>query len=163
MGRCFSGLGNGIFNLGVCICFPLDQVMQFYLNGAEATLTDFARDDLARAVVNSLFSWARAEEDDKRPGESKMGWWADSFSDEGDKFGSRLWLLMRSSRTSEDIALAEEYALEALQWMLDDNIAAEIKTAAELDSFERLNLQIEIVRPDGKSLTARFADVWSEL
>nr|DAP56257.1 MAG TPA: hypothetical protein [Caudoviricetes sp.] len=29
--------------------------MQFYLNGAEATLTDFARDDLARAVVNSLF------------------------------------------------------------------------------------------------------------
>mgnify|MGYP005833654175 CR=1 FL=1 len=163
MGRCFSGLGNGIFNLGVCICFPLDQVMQFYLNGAEATLTDFARDDLARAVVNSLFSWARAEEDDKRPGESKMGWWADSFSDEGDKFGSRLWLLMRSSRTSEDIALAEEYALEALQWMLDDNIAAEIKAAAELDSFERLNLQIEIVRPDGKSLTARFADVWSEL
>ncbi len=137
--------------------------MQFYLNGAEATLTDFARDDLARAVVNSLFSWARAEEDDERPGESKMGWWADSYSGEGDKFGSRLWLLMRSSRTSEDIALAEEYALEALQWMLDDNIAAEIKAAAELDSFERLNLQIEIVRPDGKSLTARFADVWSEL
>lgn len=137
--------------------------MQFYLNGAEATLTDFARDDLARAVVNSLFSWARAEEDDEKPGESKMGWWADSYSDEGDKFGSRLWLLMRSSRTSEDIALAEEYALEALQWMLDDNIAAEIKAAAELDSFERLNLRIEIVRPDGKSLTARFADVWSEL
>ena len=137
--------------------------MQFYLNGAEATLTDFARDDLARAVVNSLFSWARAEEDDERPGESKMGWWADSYSDEGDKFGSRLWLLMRSSRTSEDIALAEEYALEALQWMLDDNIAAEIKAAAELDSYERLNLQIEIVRPDEKSLTARFADVWSEL
>lgn len=137
--------------------------MQFYLNGAEATLTDFARDDLARAVVNSLFSWARAEEDDEKPGESKMGWWADSYSDEGDKFGSRLWLLMRSSRTSEDIALAEEYALEALQWMLDDNIAAEIKAAAELDSFERLNLQIEIVRPDGTSLTARFADVWSEL
>ena len=137
--------------------------MQFYLNGAEATLTDFARDDLARAVVNSLFSWARAEEDDEKPGESKMGWWADSSSDEGDKVGSRLWLLMRSSRTSEDIALAEEYALEALQWMLDDNIAAEIKAAAELDSFERLNLLIDIVRPDGKSLTARFADVWSEL
>ena len=114
-------------------------------------------------MQHPLFSWARAEEDDEKPGESKMGWWADSYSDEGDKFGSRLWLLMRSSRTSEDIALAEEYALEALQWMLDDNIAAEIKAAAELDSFERLNLQIDIVRPDGKSLTARFADVWSEL
>lgn len=25
--------------------------MQFYLNGAEATLTDFARDDLARGLL----------------------------------------------------------------------------------------------------------------
>ena len=66
--------------------------MQFFLNGSEATLTDFAKDELARAVVNSLFSWARAEDDDERPTESKMGWWADSFAEPGDKFGSRLWL-----------------------------------------------------------------------
>lgn len=137
--------------------------MQFYLNGAEATLTDFAKDDLARAVVNSLFSWARAEEDDERPTEAKMGWWADSFSEEGDKFGSRLWLLMRSALTAETLALAEEYAQEALEWMIEDNIAEEVTTKAELDGVDRLNLQVEIVRPNKETLTARFVDVWSEL
>ena len=118
--------------------------MQFYLNGAEATLTDFAKDDLARAVVNSLFSWARAEDDDERPTESKMGWWADSFSEEGDKFGSRLWLLMRSTLTTETLALAEEYAQEALRWMVEDRIAEEVTARAELDGVDRLNLLIEI-------------------
>ena len=137
--------------------------MQFYLNGTEATLTDFAKDDLARAVVNSLFSWARAEDDDERPTESKMGWWADSYSDDEDKFGSRLWLLMRSSLTSETLALAEEYALEALQWMIEDDIAAEVMAKAELDGVDRLNLLVEIIRPDKKMLTARFVDVWSKL
>ena len=137
--------------------------MQFYLNGAEATLTDFAKDDLARAVVNSLFSWARAEDDDERPTESKMGWWADSYSDEGDKFGSRLWLLMRSSLTAETLALAEEYAQEALQWLIEDRIASEIAVRAEIEGADRLNLQVEVVRPDEKALTARFVDVWSRL
>ena len=113
--------------------------------------------------MNSLFSWARAEDDDERPTESKMGWWADSFSEEGDKFGSRLWLLMRSSLTTETLALAEEYAQEALQWMIEDNIASEVIAKAELDGIDRLNLLIEIVRPNQKTLTARFVDVWSKL
>ena len=142
--------------------------MQFYLNGAEATLTDFAKDDLARAVVNSLFSWARAEDDDERPTESKMGWWADSFSEEGDKFGSRLWLLMLStlSQVLQGVVLtdrAEEYAQEALRWMVEDRIAEEVTARAELDGVDRLNLLIEIIRPDQKTLTARFVDVWSKL
>ena len=149
--------------VGLRFSIPLGQAMQFYLNGAEATLTDFAKDDLARAVVNSLFSWARAEDDDERPTESKMGWWADSFSEEGDKFGSRLWLLMRSTLTTETLALAEEYAQEALQWMVEDRIAEEVTARAELDGVDRLNLLIEIIRPDQKTLTARFVDVWSKL
>lgn len=137
--------------------------MQFYLNGAEATLTDFAKDDLARAVVNSLFSWARAEDDDERPTESKMGWWADTYLKEGDKFGSRLWLLMRSTLTTETLAKAEEYVQEALQWMVEDKIATEIITKAEFEGAERLNLSVEIIRPEGDSLTARFANVWENL
>lgn len=92
-----------------------------------------------------------------------MGWWADSFSEEGDKFGSRLWLLMRSTLTTETLALAEEYAQEALRWMVEDRIAEEVTARAELDGVDRLNLLIEIIRPDQKTLTARFVDVWSKL
>lgn len=70
---------------------------------------------------------------------------------------------MRSTLTTETLALAEEYAQEALQWMIEDRIATEVTAKAELDGVERLNLMVEIVRPDQKTLTARFVDVWSKL
>lgn len=70
---------------------------------------------------------------------------------------------MRSTLTTETLALAEEYAQEALQWMVEDRIAEEVTARAELDGVDRLNLLIEIIRPDQKTLTARFVDVWSKL
>ncbi len=137
--------------------------MQFFLNESAASLSDFMQDDLLRAVVNSLFSWRRAEDDDELPGDSRYGWWADSFDEEGDKFGSRLWLLSRSKLTNEVLLLAEEYAEEALQWLIDDGVASDVSVAAERGESDRLDLQIEIVRLGEKNLSARFADVWSAL
>ena len=67
--------------------------MQLFINGHQTTLADFMKDDLPRAVINSLFSWRRAESDDILPGTSRYGWWADTYDDDGEKFGSRLWLL----------------------------------------------------------------------
>jgi phage gp46-like protein len=138
--------------------------MQFYLNGSAASLTDYAQDDLIRAVLNSLFSWARAEDDDELPGISKFGFWADTYADEeGDKFGSRLWLLSRAKMTDENLAKAEEYAEEALQWMIDDGVATEIHATAERGDENRMNLLVEIVRPDKADLNARFMNVWENL
>ena len=135
--------------------------MQFYLNGAEAELSDFMSDDLPRAVINSLFCWARARDDDDLPGTSKFGWWADTFKDEDDaSFGSRLWLLQRSSLTNETLALAKDYAEEALQWLIDDGIAASVDVTASRDEQDRLDMIIVVSRPDRKEITARFADVW---
>ena len=42
--------------------------MQLFINGSQTTLSDFMKDDLPRAVINSLFSWKRAEDDDELPG-----------------------------------------------------------------------------------------------
>ncbi len=137
--------------------------MQFYLNGAQATLSDFMADDLARAVVNSLFCWARAKDDDDLPGASKFGWWADTFKDEDDEsFGSRLWLLQRSVLTNEVLALAKDYAEEALQWLIDDGVATSIEVTAERSEQDRLDMTIEVIQPAEKTLTARFADVWGD-
>lgn len=138
--------------------------MQFYLNGAEATMSDFQRDDLPRAVLNSLFCWARAKDDDDLPGSSKFGWWADSFKDEDDtSFGSRLWLLSRSVLTNDVLALAKEYAEEALQWLIDDGVAETVEVTPERGDNDQLDLTVVITRPQEKTLTARFDDVWSEL
>nr|DAH64517.1 MAG TPA: hypothetical protein [Caudoviricetes sp.] len=137
--------------------------MQLFINGSQTTLSDFMKDDLPRAVINSLFSWKRAEDDDELPGTSREGWWADSFNDDGDRFGSRLWLLSRSKITDETLLRAEEYAQEALQWLIDDGVAVSIDVKAERGEKEQLDLVITISQPEQKDLTARFADVWSSL
>lgn len=137
--------------------------MQLFINGHQTTLADFMKDDLPRAVINSLFSWRRAESDDILPGTSRYGWWADTYDDDGEKFGSRLWLLSRSKTTEEVTLLAREYAQEALQWLIDDGVATEVNVTAERGEWGRLDLSVEVVRVGEKNLSARFADVWSEL
>ena len=138
--------------------------MQLYLNGRESSLSDLEDDDLARAVYNSLFSWARAKDDDDLPGSSRYGWWGDTYADDvDDRFGSRLWLLMRAKLTDEVVQHAEEYANEALQWMIDDGIASSVTASAERVGQDRLDLSIEIFKPmDDVATTARFQDVWSD-
>ena len=138
--------------------------MELMLNGREATLSDFVADDLPRAVVNSLFSWARARDDDELPGVSRFGWWGDSFAaDEGDRFGSRLWLLSREKMTSDVPERAREYCEEALQWLIDDGVASGVSVTAERGQNDRLDLTVVSVRPGEQDLTARFFDVWSAL
>lgn len=137
--------------------------MQLFINGSQTTLSDFMKDDLPRAVINSLFSWRRAESDDILPGTSRYGWWADTYDDDGEKFGSRLWLLSRSKATGEVTLLAREYAQEALQWLIDDGVATEVNVTAERGEGGHLDLSVEVVRIGEKNLSARFADVWSEL
>lgn len=137
--------------------------MQLFINGHQTTLADFMKDDLPRAVINSLFSWRRAESDDILPGTSRYGWWADTYDDDGEKFGSRLWLLSRSKTTEEVTLLAREYAQEALQWLIDDGVATEVNVTAERGEEGCLDLSVEVVRVGEKNLSARFADVWSEL
>lgn len=139
--------------------------MQFFLNGRESTLSDFIDDDLPRAVVNSLFCWRRAEPSDVRPGTSHEGWWGDSFAAEtGDRWGSRLWLLAREKLTPDVVNRAKQYAEEALQWLIDDGIAASVQVDAEVANNDRLNLAVTIFKPAGNvAASLRFQDIWSDL
>lgn len=89
-------------------------------------------DNLKTAVYISLFTWARAKENDEvLEGNSKNGWWGDNLSDNHNiKIGSRLWLLKREKITQETINKAVEYSKEALQWMKDANVVSEIEITA---------------------------------
>jgi phage gp46-like protein len=66
-------------------------------------------------------------------------------------FGSRLHLLKKN--TLRAAALAEEYAKEALQWLLDTGKAASITIAARRDAdqdLHRLTLWVEVAQKDGQ-------------
>jgi phage gp46-like protein len=122
-------------------------------------LTD---EGLRTAVLLSLFVDRRAEDDDPLPGsdDDRRGWWADEFSDvEGDRIGSRLWLLDRAKRTADVVPRTEELAREALAWMIEDRVAASVDVAVEVDGDIRY-LNVTIERPSGDRANFRFAAAW---
>jgi phage gp46-like protein len=126
---------------------------------------DLARDlGLDTAVMLSLFLDRRAADGDPLPdGESdRRGWWADALPvAEGDRIGSRLWLLARAKRTQETLTRAEEYVREALQWMLDDLVASRVEVTAEYAHTSALVLTVEIYRPGREGPTRyRFDRIW---
>lgn len=126
---------------------------------------DLATDDgLRTAVALSLLCDRRAAADDIIPDgtDNRRGWWADAIADEdGDRWGSRLWLLSREKELPEVRRLAEAYAYEALAWLLEDGIATEIDVTAETLGRDVLWLRPIIKRGDGSRLADRYQYVWS--
>jgi phage gp46-like protein len=128
---------------------------------------DLVRDEgLRTAVLLSLFLDRQAEPGDVLPpGETdRRGWWADAVPVvEGDQIGSRLWLLAREKDTSTVRARAEEYAREALAWLVEDKVADRVEVVAEAPRPGALNLVIDIYRPKAEPTRYHFADVWSAM
>ena len=128
-------------------------------------------DGLRTSVIISLFSDRRAREDDALPDPAstdRRGWWGDLASPEveKDEIGSRLWLLSREKTTPEVLIRAEQYAKEALQWMIEDGVAASVSVKAErLDSYSatRLDLLVEIKRVSGEIVTTKFDIQWQNM
>jgi phage gp46-like protein len=117
---------------------------------------------LQTAVFISLFTDRRAEEGDESTEEDRRGWWGDTFLPiDGDKIGSRLWLLRRQKETEQVVALAKFYAEEALQWLIDDNVAESVNVEASILRRGVLLLEIEIVKPDGVQ-EINYEYVWSK-
>ena len=117
---------------------------------------------LRRAVTISLFSWRRAAADDALDDADRQGWWGDCAPTEaGDQIGSRLWLLRRRALTDEALRDAQEYAEEALHWMIDDDIVTTVAVTAERQGNDRLNLLVTLTESNGETVQLAFEDTWS--
>jgi phage gp46-like protein len=118
---------------------------------------------LETAVLLSLFTDRRAEEGDVLPdgGVDRRGWWADAHpAVADDKFGSRLWLLDCSKETQDVQDRAEEYAREALQWMIDDRVASRVDVLARIPRSGMLGIEVTIHRPFIDAVTYRYNSTW---
>lgn len=124
---------------------------------------DLVTDDgLRTAVILSLFSDARARDDDALPdaGSDRRGWWGDvAASPADDRTGSRLWLLARSKNLPAVLANVRDYVREALAWLIEDGVAASIDIVAETPRRDALALGVTINRPGGAA-GRRFDFVW---
>jgi phage gp46-like protein len=116
---------------------------------------------LETAVILSLLLDARARPDDAIPDgtDDRRGWWGD---DDEVSYGSRLWLLERSTLTQETINQWRELAAEALAWMTDQGIVQRVTVAVERESAEAIIATIRLLRPRQRDLEFRFRRVWRE-
>ena len=114
---------------------------------------------LQTAVLISLFTDRRVSDEELPQGErSKRGWWGDMFPDvDQDFIGSKLWTLEREKTTEMTRLKAEQYAEEALAWILEDGIAEEVQVSAAYDENKRLIISVLLSRPQGES---RFSVLW---
>ena len=117
---------------------------------------------LETAVIISLFTDRLVDIDDLPEGESDpRGFWGDMYPDkENDLIGSRLWLLSRAKNQNNSLIKAKEYALEALQWMIDEGVADRIEVNTEFNSSSFIALEIDIYRPTEKPKTFKYNLAW---
>jgi len=115
---------------------------------------------LETAVLISLFSDARAANDDALPGTQKLrgGYFGSLLV--GFNFGSKLWLLGRSKIDATTLKLAEQYAQEALEWMITDSIAETIEATAVKASNRQIDFTVTINRKNVDDVYFKFYVNW---
>lgn len=134
------------------------------LDGADL----LADDGLETAVICSLFVDRRAQAADEVPegALSRGGFFGDAIAEiEGDRRGSRLWLLKRETRRPAVLEKARTYCEEALRWMIEDGIAARVVVETSfLEGREPgepvLLIEIDIHRPSDALARYRYAFNW---
>lgn len=135
--------------------------------GADLTIVqnDIVIDDgLKTAVMLSLFTDRRALDADTLPGNStdRRGFWGDALPVvPNDQIGSRLWLLARAKQTQDVLARAKAYALEALQWMLDDSVASAIDVQVAFTEPGVLGISVVVSRPKETARSFQFGYAWA--
>ena len=120
--------------------------------------------DVPTAVLISLLTDRLALPGDQIPDAppngmaDRRGWWGDD--DPETPIGSRLWLLDRVKGPLDVAARAEDYAKEALQWMLDDGVVANFDVRATWVPQTQLDLVVVAYRSDGSVISNQAINLW---
>ena len=116
-------------------------------------------DDLQTAVIISLFTDAVADPADFMPDDERLdprGWWADTY-EAPDQIGSKLWQAFWRVRNQDTLNWARDTATRALQWLIDDGVAASVEVIPSFYGKGGLALSIIITEPSGRTSPFRFA------
>lgn len=117
--------------------------------------------DLETAMLISLFSDATADPGDLLPpdmSKDPRGWWADLYN--GSKIGSKLWQVPGRVRNQDTLNFAKDTAQKALQWLIDDGVAAAVSVTPKFYGSGGLRLDIAITEPSG--IVTPFTYAWSQ-
>lgn len=114
---------------------------------------------LESVVTASLFTDARARpEDELHAAVDQRGWWGSAYLTPRRELGSRLWTLFRRGITASTPQRAATFARDALQWLLDDGVAADLASRAERWRHDGVLLTVDIQRP--RKVASRWSRTW---
>ena len=118
--------------------------------------------DLESAVIVSLFSDHVADPGDVLPSDMSKdprGWWADTY-DTPDQIGSKLWQVFGRVRNQDTLNFARDTATKALQWMIEDQVAASVTVEPSFYGSGGLQLNVAIAQASGT--LSRFIFAWQQ-
>ena len=123
---------------------------------------DFGINQLESSVMMSLFT-DRIASSDFKPTDGtndRRGVWFDSYLQQ--PLGSRLWQLYRSKITSDTGPLlqARGFCLEALQFLIDDGVAATVNVSTSWINKNSMAIQVTVTEPF-TSVAHKFLYSWA--
>ena len=113
---------------------------------------------LETAVLISLFTDQYIPREDL-PAETEdpRGWWGDALLQEGDRIGSKLWIVLdRGKINTASKNLIKDFTETALQWLIDDGIAQSVEVRTLLVQNERIEIYVSITKPNGQNVPFQF-------
>lgn len=116
-------------------------------------------DSFDTAIFMSLLTEKRADISEQVVPELRRGWWGNESNDVIDyEIGAKLWLLDQA-RNIQDVAnTGVTYALDCLQWLLDDNYLKDI-IVTSTRTVSNITLNIKLIRDDNK-VERLFYELW---
>lgn len=122
-----------------------------------------AGNDLETAILISLFTDREANPDDVIPDGTNdpRGWIGDDGQDV--KIGSRLWLLDRAKQDLATLQRANDYIVEALQWLVDDGVVSRFDITTEWTRASMLGAKVVAFKGGGQSTPMNFSWVWKAI
>lgn len=119
--------------------------------------------DLETACLVSLFSDLLATPDfTPTDGTTdRRGWWANYYL--SSPIGSNLWQLARAKKTRDTLGLAQRWTQNALQWLIDDGLAASVLVNTQWVTPVMLGIAVAITRPNGAETRFMYTWAWDNL
>ncbi|KKM97680.1 hypothetical protein LCGC14_1165580 [marine sediment metagenome] len=108
-------------------------------------------------IIVALFTDIRADGSEVATSENRRGWIGNEETP-GFEMGSKLWLLDQADVTPANVNLSEEYALQALSKMVEEELALSVRVDSS-GTHEGIQIAVEIIRPDS-SVFLRYFNLW---